>query len=112
MTGMFLVSLQIIAVIERNFLTRLDVAQSRDPNPPLLAFRLAIGGATMIDITRGIPFEIPVQVKFPVQRKDAPVLPLAAPGGFRLGYFLAEILDDARATVDNCFRENALAVDR
>jgi hypothetical protein len=104
--GMFLVSFPIVAVVESDFLAGQNVAQGCDPNPPLKALRLAIGGATMIDKPCGVPVEIPVQIKLVVERKDEPVLPLTAPCGFLLGDFLAQILDDALTPAQNCFREN------
>ena len=79
---------------------------------PVLAFRLAIGRAAMIDTPRRIPFEIPVQVKFLIQREDAPVLQFATPSGFRLGDFFADIFDDARARRQVDGGEKSLAVNR
>jgi hypothetical protein len=107
---MFLVRLPIVAVVERDFLAGPNVAQSRDPNPPLLAISLAIRRAAMIDKPRRVPVEITVQIKLIVKRKNAPILPLATPGGFRLGYFFPKIFDHPLAPFQRGCRENALAM--
>jgi hypothetical protein len=67
MARMLPVVLQIVAVIERQFLARANVAPGLDPDPAALPHRFAIGRATMIDMARRVPLKITVQIKIPVQ---------------------------------------------
>ena len=94
--GMFLIIHQVVSVIERDLLAGLDVAQGRDPNAALLANRLAVGRATVIEKTRRIPCYISVQVEFLVETENEPVLRLAAAQGFRLGDAFPGVFNDAR----------------
>jgi hypothetical protein len=110
--GMFLESLQIIAVVESNFLASRNVAQGLDPDAALLAFGLAIGSATMIDTARGVPDKIAIEVKLVVQREDAPVLALATADRFGLGYFFAEIFEDVCAARQISIGKYTLAMNR
>jgi len=93
---MFLVILQVVTVIKRNFLAGLDVPQRPDPDAALFAKGLAIRRATVIEKTRRIPFDISVQIEFLVEAENKPVLRLAAMQRFRLGDALSNVFDDTR----------------
>jgi len=110
MAGVLLVILQIVAVVERDFLPGRDVAHGGDPDPAGVEYRLAIGRATMIDIPRGIPLEVAVQVEFLVQAKNVPILRFATAGRLRLGNFFAQIFQHPGSGEKSGLGKNALAM--
>ena len=88
----------------------MDVAQSHDPNAAIFADRLAVGRATMVEKSRRIPFDVPVQVEFLVEAEDEPVLRFASAQGFRLGDAFSGVFDDALAFGHEPCGESALSV--
>ena len=89
--------LQVVAVVEGQFLADRDVAAGDDPDAALDQFRVAVGRATVVEKARRIGFHLTVEIKFLVEMEEAVVAGAAAAEGFTLGNPLAPILDDPRA---------------
>src|SRR6185436_9941115 len=69
-TRMLLVVFEIIAVVKRNLLTRLDRAIRDDPDTALVRFRVAVGRATVVDEPGGVPIDLAIQIKFLVRSEE------------------------------------------
>lgn len=69
---------EVVAVVEREFFAACYVAAGDDPDLALIALRVAVWRAAVVDEARGIPVHGPVEVPFVVERENAPVLGLAA----------------------------------
>ena len=70
----------------------------------------AIGRATMVNVARGIPIHVAVQILAIVQREYIVVTRLASPHGFLFGDLFTQVLDDAAARTDVSPGKSAQAV--
>jgi hypothetical protein len=110
-TRVLFVVLQVVAVIERQFLAGLDAAQRHDPDAPGVKLGLAVRRATVVDEPRRIPSRVAIEIVLLVQREDTFVVLPATPQRLALGDFVAGVFDDARAGSDVAPRKPANAVD-
>jgi len=60
--GKLLVISQVVAVVEREFFSRLDVSIGHDPNAASFGLGSAIGRATVVEVPGRVPFHAAVQV--------------------------------------------------
>ena len=108
---MIFVILQIVTVIERDFLAGFDVTNRHDPDHVAKKFRFAIRRATVVDVFGRIPIDIAIEIKLIIERENVMILILAAFQRFRLGNFFADIFDDRRFLFDFLQRETAGSID-
>ncbi len=112
MTGILPVVLQVEAVVEGQFLSHLDIAAGDEPNPAGIEFGIAVGPATMINESRGIPGDIAIQVIVVIKAEDIFIGGFAAAEGFCLVDLLADVLDDAAVLRNIPPGKSAQTVDR
>src|SRR5260221_3780260 len=86
------VRLQIVSVIEGDFLTRLNVSFGHHPDASLSQFGLAIGRAMMIDEPSQVPIHAAIQIALALQSEDVLVNPLTSFQGFALRNCVSHVL--------------------
>ena len=89
--------LQVVTVIESEFLAGRDVAQGDEPDPPVTDLSLAIGSARMIDQARRIPWDVAVEILGLAKRKYVLVTRGTAPDGFAFINSFPNVFEDAGA---------------
>jgi len=92
--------LQIIAVVERQFLARLDVPQSGDPDAVFVEFGFAVRLAAVVDEARRIPLHAAVNVPLLVDVEDKVVVFLAPLRGLGFVNPLPDVFDNTRSGWD------------
>src|SRR6185503_7728447 len=55
---MFPIILQVITVVKSDLLARQNFATSNNPDAPVNPFGIAIGRTTVVEETRGVPFDV------------------------------------------------------
>src|SRR5262249_7863563 len=96
--------------VERDLLAGNDRSDRNDPDAPVGSLRFAIGQAAVIEMARGIQFDVAVDVMFVVQREDEFISRFAAAQRFLPGNNLARVFHHARSGSDVAPRKSAEAV--
>ena len=109
---MFPVILQVVVIVEGDFLYGADVAQGHNPDASVNCASLGVGCAGMVQKSRRIPIHISIQIKLFIKAEDAGVFELALPERLLFVYFSAQIFQDAGSGRDGRARKSAHSVDR
>jgi len=104
--------MQGLFVINRNFFTRLDIAQSKEQNVSVQILHVSVRLAAVIDVMRAVAAAAAVQAPTTVNVADAkyPTIP-ATPGRFKVRDALARVLGDLSAARKTFSGKTAFAVD-
>jgi hypothetical protein len=112
LAGVIFVFAQIETVVKGDFFTRGDQTGGDDPDSPIVVDGIAIRGATVIDESSRIGFDIAIEIFGGADFEDKMVAGLAASKRFRFGYPFAKVFDDSRALCDMLGSECACAMNR
>src|SRR5260221_1835033 len=111
-TWMLPVRLQIVCIVEGDFLACSNVSFGHHPDASLSQFGLAIGRAMMVDEPSQVTFHAAIQIALAVQSEDVLVISLTSFQGFALRDRVSHIFNDSRSCGDVAPGKQTLTVNR